>query len=242
MPNPNIDAADLQGDPDEFINFGDIARKYLNQQCQYASRYVGGLKDTPDLSPGLHFKGDPGNYHSLEIRRGDVAEFINRVLEYRRQRGIGESSVSNFLSSISMPEQEAPPQPQSHLENAPRDASIFADEDILELLEERHINHDDLDVIAALAGVDKNELIGQYHNFFVWHFDAEDPTKSAVKAIEHSIKDHQQALERAKTMDSTDAKQLFSQRLILDEAVLYLTKTYGPRAAQAVTRFLERQK
>ena len=232
----------LDGDPDEFINFGDIARQYLNQQCQYASWYVGGFRNTPDLSGGLKFEGDPDEYHSLKIRRGDVAEFINRVQEYRRQSGLGESSMSSFLSSISKQEQEEPPQPQSHLENAPRDASIFADEEILELLKERNIDHEDLDVIAALAGVDKNELIGQYHNFFAWHFDAEDPTKSAVKAIEHSITDHQQALERAKVMDSTDAQQLFNQRLILDEAILYLTKAYGPRTANAITRWLERRK
>lgn len=74
-------------DTGEFVKFGEIARGRLGQQCQYASRYVDGkIEGYPNLGEGLRFKGDPGDYHSLEIHREDVEEFVRRVEEYRLER------------------------------------------------------------------------------------------------------------------------------------------------------------
>jgi len=73
----------------EYVSFGDVARKYLSSQCQYACRYTGidvtgnGVHnhvwdDYPDLGQGLRFQGNTNNYHSLMIHKNDVAEFVKR--------------------------------------------------------------------------------------------------------------------------------------------------------------------
>ena len=67
----------------DFINFGDVARKRLNMQCQYASRYHGGLGGTPDLTKSLRVMGDAKDYHSMEIHKDDVEEFVRRVKAYQ---------------------------------------------------------------------------------------------------------------------------------------------------------------
>ena len=82
MDSPNDQTVDLTS----FVNFGDVARGRLNQQCQYAPRYVGGLGSVPDLSEGLRFVGDNRDYHSLMIHQDDVDEFVARVLAYRAGR------------------------------------------------------------------------------------------------------------------------------------------------------------
>lgn len=76
-----------QGDPDEFVNFGEISRFYLGKQAQYGSIYVDGWEERgyPNLGEGLTFKGDPADYHSLAIRRGDVPAFVARYIEYRQR-------------------------------------------------------------------------------------------------------------------------------------------------------------
>ena len=81
-----------QGDPDEFINFGDVSRFYLRKQAQYGSLYVDGWEERgyPNLGEGLAFEGDPADYHALTIKRGDVPTFVTRYLEYRRAT-LGES-------------------------------------------------------------------------------------------------------------------------------------------------------
>lgn len=72
----------------DYVNFGDLVRKRLHRQCQYVSRYVGGLCDYPDLGEGLRFmeRGKPvtysDDYHSLEIHKDDAEEFIKRVKDY----------------------------------------------------------------------------------------------------------------------------------------------------------------
>ncbi len=67
-----------------FVNFGDIARARLRQQCQYASRYVDGkIQGYPNLGEGLRFRGTPADYHSLEIHQDDVEEFVRRVEQHR---------------------------------------------------------------------------------------------------------------------------------------------------------------
>ena len=74
-------------DPD-YVEFGEVARKRLGMQCQYASRYVGGHNDSPDFSQGLRFKGEKWDYHSLLIHKDDVEEFVRRAMAWRIANGI----------------------------------------------------------------------------------------------------------------------------------------------------------
>ena len=76
----------MRENPD-YVCFGDVARGQLDQQCQYASRYVDGRYDYPNLGVGLRFIGDACDYHSLQIHKDDVEEFVHRVKEYKA--GIG---------------------------------------------------------------------------------------------------------------------------------------------------------
>lgn len=75
--------------PPTFVAFGAVARNLIGIQCQYASRYIlGEGENTPILGDGLRFRNWPnsgGNYHSIEIHRDDVAEFVTRVQEFRRR-------------------------------------------------------------------------------------------------------------------------------------------------------------
>lgn len=66
-----------------FVDFGRIARGDLGQQCQYASRYINGNHGYPCLGYGLRFIGNDSNYHSWQIHKDDVEEFVRRVLEHR---------------------------------------------------------------------------------------------------------------------------------------------------------------
>jgi len=71
-----------------YVNFGDITRKKLGIQCQYASRYVHGkIEGWPYLGKDLRFKNDPINdYHSLQIHKDDVEEFVRRVKGHCQER------------------------------------------------------------------------------------------------------------------------------------------------------------
>ena len=53
-------------------------------QNQYASRYVDGRLDYPNLGEGLRWKvvGDTSNYHFIKIHKDDYEEFHRRVREY----------------------------------------------------------------------------------------------------------------------------------------------------------------
>ena len=68
----------------DYVSFGDVARKQLGMQCQYASRY---LLDQ-GLSQGIRWTGDVHNYHGLKIHKDDVVKFVERVLDWRRSQGI----------------------------------------------------------------------------------------------------------------------------------------------------------
>jgi hypothetical protein len=76
----------------EYVDFGDVARKLLNEQCQYISRYVGGKCDEKDLGFGLRFMENgkvvtySDDYHSLKIHKDDVDTFVNRVKQYRENQ------------------------------------------------------------------------------------------------------------------------------------------------------------
>jgi hypothetical protein len=70
----------------DYIDFGDVSRGRLGQQCQYASRYVDGvIPGWPNLGEGLRFKGYPSRYYSLRIHKDDVEEFVWRVEAYREE-------------------------------------------------------------------------------------------------------------------------------------------------------------
>lgn len=76
---------------DQYISLGDVARRELGMQCQYASRYVDGVMpdDYPDVATDptfgepLRIYGDSGNYHSYMIHKDDVGQFVHRVKQVR---------------------------------------------------------------------------------------------------------------------------------------------------------------
>src|ERR1039457_6074934 len=73
--------------PDGYIAFGDVALNLLDQQTQYASRYVDGVvQDSPNLGGDLRFNADTRDYHSLGIHPEDIEEFIRRVYAWRAYR------------------------------------------------------------------------------------------------------------------------------------------------------------
>jgi hypothetical protein len=74
-------------DPD-YINFGDYARKELNQQCQYASHYITGVAGYENLGKGLRLKKiDTGDYHDIMIHKDDAKIFKDRYHKYRKEIG-----------------------------------------------------------------------------------------------------------------------------------------------------------
>lgn len=81
---------------EDYVNFGDVARKDLGMQCQYASRYHGGVHGSPNLTQGLRVTGTPSDYHSMKIHKDDVAEFVKRVKKYRVDAGIEEEDSPWF--------------------------------------------------------------------------------------------------------------------------------------------------
>lgn len=67
----------------DFVSFGDVSRGQLDMQCQYGSRYIEGkIPGYPNLGVGLRFRGDPGDYHSVQIHKDDVDEFVKRVYQW----------------------------------------------------------------------------------------------------------------------------------------------------------------
>lgn len=73
--------------PTELTSFGDVARRRLGMQCQYAARYLlGSFPDEyPDVASDTQFgnelrvEGDAGNYHEIMIHANDVDEFVARM-------------------------------------------------------------------------------------------------------------------------------------------------------------------
>ena len=70
----------------EFVNFGDISRSRLGQQCQYGVRYIKGEHGFPCFGTGLRFKGETSDYHSMQIHVDDIEEFVRRVQSHRNGR------------------------------------------------------------------------------------------------------------------------------------------------------------
>lgn len=76
----------MEMDESGYVSFGDVARENLGMQCQYASRYITGFPDHPDLGKGLRFLNlDMDNYHAIRIHRDDVPEIVRRIRDYRNQ-------------------------------------------------------------------------------------------------------------------------------------------------------------
>lgn len=74
----------LQSQEVYYVDFGDISRSRLQNQCQYGSRYVDGrIEGYPNLGEGLRFLGNTNDYHSLKIHSADVQEFVERYINYR---------------------------------------------------------------------------------------------------------------------------------------------------------------
>lgn len=74
----------------DFIDFGDVARRGTGMQCQYASRYIRGRErdGTPALGEGLRFQRlDTGCYHDIQIHHEDAEEFVRRLNQYKRDIG-----------------------------------------------------------------------------------------------------------------------------------------------------------
>lgn len=80
---PNIELLPQhQGDPNDMVEIA-VLRHYLNLQTQYTAQFIEGSAGHPKLSEGIVIGGNNRNYHSLTIRRGDIVQFVSRVLEYR---------------------------------------------------------------------------------------------------------------------------------------------------------------
>ena len=67
---------------EEYVLFGDVARKFLGEQCQYAVRYL----DNRQLTTGVRWVGDLADYHFVKIHRDDVVGFVRRVQDWLKKR------------------------------------------------------------------------------------------------------------------------------------------------------------
>lgn len=74
----NLEAALAESEA-EFLSFGDVARELLNMQAQYASYFLRGAGNFPRIADDLRIRGNPADYHSVQIHRDDVAEFVARA-------------------------------------------------------------------------------------------------------------------------------------------------------------------
>ncbi len=68
----------------EYVSFGDVARKQLGMQCQYARKY---LLD-PEIANGIRWTGEVNDYHGLMIHTDDVETFVTRAIAWRKAHGI----------------------------------------------------------------------------------------------------------------------------------------------------------
>ncbi len=68
----------------EYVSFGDVARRRLGVQAQYAREYL----TNPELAEGVRWKGKIEDYHGLKIHKDDVESFVERAIAWRRANGI----------------------------------------------------------------------------------------------------------------------------------------------------------
>lgn len=69
---------------DPFVSFGDVARKQLGMQAQYARHYL----IDPEIAGSTRWEGRIEDYHGLRIHREDVDSFVERAIAWRRARHI----------------------------------------------------------------------------------------------------------------------------------------------------------
>lgn len=87
-------------DKDGFVDFGEVCRDILGMQCQYGSQYVNLPYTTmterkPYLGEGLSIKGDPNNYHFLQIHADSVREFVTRVVTHKKTNYIWSTEAAD---------------------------------------------------------------------------------------------------------------------------------------------------
>jgi len=76
----------LEVDKDGYVEFGEVSRGILKEQCQHGSKFITGVSGYPMLADGLRtLNPDPGNYHAIKIHHDDVEEFVKRVAAYERE-------------------------------------------------------------------------------------------------------------------------------------------------------------
>jgi hypothetical protein len=83
---------EMEQDEDGMVLLGEVSHDFLNQQTQYASRYLTGMGNTPNLSEGLRTDTSAmgHNYHAFTIHKDDIVEFVARVRQYRWNIGAVE--------------------------------------------------------------------------------------------------------------------------------------------------------
>jgi len=86
---------DISGSiPGDWISLGDVCRNRLGMQCQYGSRYAN------DICKDLRIIGTTADYHSMQIHREDVDEYVGRVLRFRYDNGIiSKGEFENLIPS-----------------------------------------------------------------------------------------------------------------------------------------------
>ena len=68
----------------DYVRFGDVARRRLGMQCQYACHYL----EQPEIVENARWRGRVADYHGLTIHKDDVENFVERALAWRRAKGI----------------------------------------------------------------------------------------------------------------------------------------------------------
>ncbi len=84
-----------------YVVFGGLAVQVLNQQSQYAARYVDGLlPGYPDLGRGLHLEGTSADYHTLAVAPDDAEELVHRIVAYcgLQQRRVWREEIRESVS------------------------------------------------------------------------------------------------------------------------------------------------
>lgn len=98
-----------------WIYFGDLARRILGEQCQYACRYLDGhlhFPGYPRLGDGLLWIGDTGNYHFLQIEWTSAYEFVFRYVMWGLQeQWLTEAKAEKILTSMIEAKLEDFPEP-----------------------------------------------------------------------------------------------------------------------------------
>lgn len=66
-----------------YVSFGDMVRKRLDMQAQYACHYLFGMNGRPNLGRELLYIGNANEYQQLLIHQDDIEEFVYRMKKHR---------------------------------------------------------------------------------------------------------------------------------------------------------------